>query len=56
MPFCRGDLLERLDELASQPGQDIGDHFDTAGAMHAADEMIWFHSDEINGFPTVALP
>lgn len=32
------------------------DHFDTAGAMHAADEMIWFHSDEINGFPTVTLP
>lgn len=31
-------------------------HFDTAGAMHAADELIWFHSDEINGFPTVTLP
>jgi hypothetical protein len=30
-------------------------HFDTAGAMHAADEFIWFHSDEINGFPTVNL-
>lgn len=32
------------------------DRFDTAGAMHAANEMIWFHSDEINGFPTVTLP
>ncbi len=32
------------------------DHFDTAGAMHAANEMIWFHSDEINGFPDVHLP
>lgn len=31
-------------------------HFDTAGAMHAANEMIWFHSDEINGFPIVTLP
>jgi hypothetical protein len=25
--------------------------FDTAAAMHAANEMIWFHYDEINGFP-----
>ena len=31
------------------------DHFDTAGAMHAANEMIWFHADEINGFPNVQL-
>ena len=31
------------------------DRFDTAGAMHAANEMIWFHSDEINGFPNVRL-
>jgi len=30
--------------------------FDTAGAMQAANEMIWFHSDEINGFPAVTLP
>ena len=29
------------------------DHFDTAGAMHAANEFIWFHNDEINGFPEV---
>jgi len=28
---------------------------DTAGAMHAANEMIWFHYDEINGFPVVDL-
>jgi len=27
--------------------------FDTAGAMHAATEFMWFHSDEVNGFPTV---
>lgn len=27
------------------------DWFDVAGAMHAANEMIWFHGDEINGFP-----
>lgn len=26
-------------------------HFDTAGAMHAANEMIWFHADEVFGFP-----
>ena len=25
--------------------------FDSAGAMHAANEFIWFHNDEINGFP-----
>ena len=29
--------------------------FDTAGAMHAATELMWFHSDEVNGFPTVTL-
>lgn len=29
--------------------------FDAAGAMHAADELIWFHNDEVNGFPTVTL-
>ena len=27
--------------------------FDTAGAMHASNEMIWLHHDEINGFPDV---
>ena len=27
--------------------------FDAAGAMHAANEFIWFHNDEVNGFPTV---
>lgn len=30
--------------------------FDTAGAMHASNEFIWFHSDEVNGFPSVTLP
>ena len=25
--------------------------FDTAGAMHLANEMIWFHVDEVGGFP-----
>jgi len=29
--------------------------FDAAGAMHASNEMIWFHYDEINGFPEVDL-
>lgn len=28
-------------------------YFDTAGAMHTANEMIWFHNDEVNGFPIV---
>lgn len=27
------------------------DHFDTASAMHLANEMIWFHDEEVNGFP-----
>ena len=27
------------------------DRFDSAGAMHLANEMIWFHVDEVNGFP-----
>ncbi|HEB64444.1 MAG TPA: hypothetical protein ENJ02_02745 [Chloroflexi bacterium] len=26
-------------------------NFDAAGAMHAANEFIWFHNDEVNGFP-----
>ena len=25
--------------------------FDAAGAMHASNEFIWFHNDEVNGFP-----
>jgi len=25
--------------------------FDAAGAMHAANEMIWLHHDEVDGFP-----
>ena len=28
-------------------------NFDTAGAMHSANEMIWFHNDEVNGFPEI---
>jgi len=28
-------------------------NFDSAGAMHASNEMIWFHNDEVNGFPEV---
>jgi len=27
--------------------------FDTAGAMHAANEFIWLHADQVNGFPEV---
>jgi len=30
----------------------VDQSFDTAGAMHTANEMIWFHNDEVNGFPT----
>ncbi len=26
-------------------------NFDSAGAMHASNEFIWFHNDEVNGFP-----
>jgi len=25
--------------------------FDAAGAMHASNEMIWLHHDEVDGFP-----
>jgi len=31
----------------------IDERFDTAGAMHAANEFIWLHADEVSGFPTV---
>ncbi len=27
--------------------------FDSAGAMHAANEFIWFHNDEVDGFPVI---
>jgi len=27
--------------------------FDTAGAMHASNEFIWFHNDEVDGFPVI---
>jgi hypothetical protein len=27
--------------------------FDSAGAMHLANEMLWMHVNEVNGFPTV---
>jgi len=30
-------------------------NFDSAGAMHASNEFIWFHNDEVNGFPHVKL-
>jgi len=33
----------------------VDSNFDTAGAMHASNQMIWFHYDEINGFPDVDL-
>ncbi len=33
----------------------LDSNFDTAGAMHASNEMIWLHYDEINGFPEVDL-
>ena len=33
----------------------VDSNFDSAGAMHASNEMIWFHYDEINGFPEVDL-
>lgn len=27
--------------------------FDSAGAMHTSNEFIWFHNDEVNGFPEI---
>jgi len=29
--------------------------FDSAGAMHASNEFIWFHKYEVNGFPKVTV-
>lgn len=28
-------------------------NFDSAGAMHASNEFIWFHNHEVNGFPEI---
>ncbi len=33
----------------------VDQNFDTAGAMHSANEFIWFHYDEVNGFPEVTI-
>jgi len=32
---------------------EIDQTFETAGAMHAANEFIWMHADQVNGFPEV---
>ena len=32
---------------------EIDPRFETAGAMHAANEFIWMHADQVNGFPEV---
>jgi len=32
---------------------EVDERFDTAGAMHAANEFIWLHAGEMNGFPAV---
>ena len=29
----------------------VNPRFNSAGAMHASNEFIWFHNDEVNGFP-----
>lgn len=29
--------------------------FDSASAMHASNEFIWFHNDEVDGFPVVTV-
>jgi len=29
----------------------VDKRFDTAGAMHLSNELIWFHHDQVNGFP-----
>ncbi|MEL7644857.1 MAG: hypothetical protein AAGU04_01135 [Anaerolineaceae bacterium] len=35
-------------------GWEITDpRFDAAGAMHTSNEFIWFHNDEVNGFPEI---
>ncbi|MGB9612518.1 MAG: LysM peptidoglycan-binding domain-containing protein [Bryobacteraceae bacterium] len=31
----------------------VNPRFDSAGAMHASNEFIWFHNDEVDGFPVV---
>jgi len=35
---------------------EVDERFDTAGAMHAANEFIWLHAEEVNGFPAVERP
>ena len=45
---CEPSDLES-DQVACWTADDS--RFDTAGAFHLADEMIWFHDDEVSGFP-----
>lgn len=42
-------------KLADGAWSVVDGRFDSAGAMHASNEMIWFHYDEINGFPAIDL-
>jgi len=40
-------------DLETGAWTEIDERFDTAGAMRAANEFIWLHTGEVNGFPPV---
>jgi len=49
-PVFAGSVTFDIDENAWTVSDEL---FDTAGAMHAANEFIWLHADEVSGFPDV---
>jgi hypothetical protein len=57
MPPMAGGEYGIAPVFASEVGWDgsswavLDGSFDSAGAMHASNEFIWFHNDEVNGFP-----
>lgn len=60
IPMPRAGSTHRAPVLSSQVTWDgtsktwsATTDFDTAGAMHLSNEMIWTHANEVNGFPVV---
>ncbi|MDC3379394.1 hypothetical protein OAX78_03835, partial [Planctomycetota bacterium] len=52
-PRVAGDAPVFAAEVSRTPqGWTQTREFDTAGAMHLANELMWFHEAEVNGFPS----
>ncbi len=50
---CAPVYAANVDYLGDGSWEVQNDWFDAAGAFHLANEMIWFHNDEIEGYPAL---